>query len=78
MTRSGCVLAPKYTPKVVPTTILIPTPQEGVFVYVPTTLVEAPESSMTKVSSGNSAEAITLRGKEVITEKEKAKKIITA
>ena len=43
MTRSGRVFAPKYIPKVVLATIS--TLQEGASIYVPTTLVGAPDSS---------------------------------
>lgn len=64
-TRSGRVFAPKYTPKVVPTPVTIPTPppQAGASVCVPTTLVGALVSSMEKVTPDNSAEASTSRGK---------------
>lgn len=78
MTRNGRVFAPKYIPKVAPTPVPTPTPQAGAYVCVPTTPVGEPDSSMTKGTFGILAEVATSRGKEVINEKEQAKKIITA
>lgn len=63
MTRSSRVLAPKYTPKMVPTTVL--SSQAWAYVCVPATPVEAPDSSTTKDTKPSN-----LKGKEVIIEKE--------
>ena len=48
MIGSGRVFAPKYTPKVIPTLVIIPTlpPQAEASVCVPTTPIEAPASYM--------------------------------
>lgn len=80
MTHNGHVSAPKYTPKVVPTPIIVPTYtlQAEEYVCVPTTLVGTLIPSMTKGTSDNSAEASTLRGKEAINEKQQVEKTITA
>lgn len=76
MTCNGNVFALKYTPKVVPTPVPTPFSQAGASVCVPITLVGAPDSSISKGMFGKSIEATTLKGKEVISEKEQAKKVI--
>lgn len=80
MARSGRVLAPKYTPKVVPMPVVVPAspPQAGASVCIPTIPVGEPASSMLKGTFSNSAEATTSRGKEVINEKEQVEKVINA
>lgn len=78
MTRSGRVFALKYTPRVIPMPVHTPSPQVGASVCVPTTLVRAPNSSISKGTSGNSAEAAASKGKEVISEKEQVGNIIIA
>lgn len=70
MTRCGHVFAPKYTPKVVQRPATFPNQQVGASVCVPTILVGAPDSSMSKGTSGNLVETTTLSGKDVISEKE--------
>lgn len=68
MTRSGRVFAPKYTPKMVPTTVLAP--HAGASICVPTTPVEIPDSSTTKDTSDNSVGTTNSKEIEVIAEKE--------
>lgn len=70
------MFAPKYTPIVVPTTI--PSPQAGASVFIPITLVETPDSLITKNTSDDSARAPNSKGDEVINEKEQAEKTIYA
>lgn len=74
ITRSGCLFAPKYIPKVVRATI--PAPQAGASVCVPTIPARVSDVSISKSTYGNVAERTTLKGKEVVNEKEHAEKII--
>lgn len=73
MTRSGCVFAPKYTPKVIQAPVVIPTPppQAGTSGFVPTVLVKTPSSF------SSTAEVATFKGKEVVQEQEQIEKLIT-
>lgn len=88
MTQSGRVFAPKYTPRVSPTPIIIPprekvipapTPQAGAAVLA--TLIVTTAPVLTKVIDNNkAAEAEESKGKESMVEKEQSedhKKSIT-
>lgn len=67
MTRNARVFALKYTPKVIPSPVVVhtPPPQERVFVVVPTVPVE-----MSKGTNSSTTEAATSKGKEVAKKQE--------
>ena len=64
------MFAPKYTPKVIPASVVVPTPppRAGVYVVVPIIPVETPSSFMSKGTSSSTTEATTFKGKEVAKE----------
>lgn len=69
MTRNGRVFALKYTSKVIPTLVVVPTlPPAGVSVVLSNIPVERPSSIMSKANSSTKTEATTSKGKEVVKE----------
>lgn len=80
MTRSSCVFAPKYTPKVIQAPMMVPTPppQAGTSIFFPTIPVDTPSSFMSKGTSSSIAKATTSKGKEAVKEQEHIEKLIAA
>lgn len=51
MTHNGRMFAPTCTPKVIQAAVVVPTPQEGAYVVIPTIPFETPSSFMSKGAS---------------------------